>query len=105
MEALANPRDAGAENGETIESRLSTMPAIRLAFMSDSETSLNLCASVPLWFGPCPKLTKTERKGRGAEKSNVMHQQLTTTRTDRPVSFPYPMPERAGDKAHRNLGL
>jgi hypothetical protein len=38
-------------------------------------------------WSPCPKLTKTERKGRGAEKSTVVHQQLTTTKTDRPVSF------------------
>jgi hypothetical protein len=63
------------------------MPAISLAFMSEPEASLNLCASVPLWFTPRPKLTKTERKGRGAEKSTVVHQQLTTTKTDRPVSF------------------
>ena len=55
--------------------------------LADSE-SPTLRVSVPPWFSPSPKLTKTERKERGAQNSRLLHQQLTTTKTDRSVTFP-----------------
>jgi hypothetical protein len=53
-------------------------------FGSASSPSLPSLASVE---DPSPKLTKTERKGRGPKKSNVVHQQLTKIKADRPVNF------------------
>jgi hypothetical protein len=54
-----------------------------------------------------PKLTKTDRKGEGVQKSAIVHQHLTTTKTDRPVSFPFHIPEHADEAAghDRNLAL
>src|SRR6185503_16121847 len=57
---------------------------------------------LPPLENPSPKLTKTERKGRGAKKWNVVHQQLTTTKTDRSVSFTS-LPSRAPLEAPKPL--
>jgi hypothetical protein len=55
--------------------------------LADSESPA-LCVSVPLWCSSPPKLTKTDRKGRGVQNWNVVHQKFTKIKTDRPVSFP-----------------
>jgi hypothetical protein len=47
----------------------------------------HLRASVPLWFPPSQKLTKTDRKPPGVKIPAVLHQQLPQTKTERPVSF------------------
>jgi hypothetical protein len=55
-------------------------PSVEIAIRA----SLSSLPSVAILF---PKLTKTERKGRGVPKSNIANQQFTTTKTDRAVSF------------------
>jgi hypothetical protein len=61
--------------------------------LADDEARTRVLRSLCCLPGkPFPKLNKTERKGGGVEKWNVVNQQLTTTKTDRPFGLPFKAP-------------